>query len=111
MSPLLSDPLFMSIATPFAVAVAIACGLPKRWSIRLAYIGFVVPALLALHAWWHYSEQTSASGYAYLTHYSTGLDGLGIGLKLGLNGISLPLFVLAAIVGLAAGLYAIQSGA
>jgi NADH-quinone oxidoreductase subunit M len=39
------------------------------------------------------------------------LDGLGIGLKLGLNGISLPLFVLAGIVGFAAGLYAIQSGA
>jgi hypothetical protein len=39
------------------------------------------------------------------------LDSLGIGLKLGLNGISLPLFVLAGIVGFAAGIYAIQSGA
>src|SRR6185503_6082198 len=48
---------------------------------------------------------------AYLTRYSTGLDGLGISLKLGLNGISLPLFVMAGIVGFAAGLYAIQSQA
>jgi len=32
-------------------------------------------------------------------------------LTLGLNGISLPLFVLAGVVGLAAGLYALQSGA
>jgi NADH-quinone oxidoreductase subunit M len=50
-------------------------------------------------------------GYAFVTRYSTGLDGFGIGLKLGLNGISLPLFVLAGIVGLAAGLYALQSNA
>src|SRR6185503_14615809 len=52
--------------------------------------------------------------YAFLTRYSTGLDGaggLGISLHLGLNGISLPLFVLAGLVGFAAGLYALQSGA
>ncbi len=101
----------MSIATPLAVAVAIACGLPKRWSIRVAYMGFAIPALLALHVWWHYSAQPMLDGYAFRTSYSTGLDGIGIGLKLGLNGISLPLFVLAGLVGLAAGLYAIQSTA
>ena len=50
-------------------------------------------------------------GYAFVTRYSTGLDGFGIGLKLGINGISLPLFVLAGVVGFAAGLYAIQSNA
>jgi NADH-quinone oxidoreductase subunit M len=74
-------------------------------------VGFGVPALLALHVWWYYAAQPSLSGYAFFTSYSTGLDGLGIGLKLGLNGISLPLFVLGGLVGLAAGLYAIQSGA
>lgn len=111
MSQLLFDPLFMSIATPLAVAVAIACGLPKRWSIRFAYVGFGVPLFLALHAWWHYAAQVPVHGYAFLTYHSTGLDGIGIGLTLGLNGISLPLFVLAGIVGFAAGLYAIQSGA
>ena len=114
MSELPFDPLLLSIATPLAVALAIACGLPKRWSIRFAYVGFIVPALLALHVWWHYAAQTPVNGYAFLTHYSTGLDGvdgLGIGLKLGLNGISLPLFVLAGLVGCAAGLYAIQSTA
>ena len=111
MSNLPFDPLLLAIATPLAVAIAIACGLPKRWSIRLAYLGFAVPALLALHVWWHYSEQVQVHGYAFLTSYSTGLDGLGIGLKFGLNGISLPLFVLAGLVGLAAGLYAIQSTA
>jgi NADH-quinone oxidoreductase subunit M len=111
MSQLPFDPLLLAIAAPLAVALAIALGLPKRWAVRLAYVGFAVPALLALHVWWYYAAQTPVSGYAFFTRYSTGLDGLGIGLKLGLNGISLPLFVLAGLVGLAAGLYAIQSGA
>ena len=114
MSNLPFDPLLLAIAIPLAVAVAIACGLPKRWSIRLAYVGFAAPALMALHTWFYFSGQTQVHGYAYLTNYSTGLDGidgLGISLKLGLNGISLPLFVLAGLVGLAAGLYAIQSTA
>ena len=103
--------LFLSIATPLAVAVAIALGLPKRWSIRFAYVGFAVPAFLSVLAWWHYSDRLPDHGYAYLKSYSTGLEGLGISLTLGLNGISLPLFVLAGIVGFAAGLYAIQSNA
>jgi len=111
MSQLSSDFLLFSIVAPLALALAIACGLPKRWSVRLAYIAFAVPALAALHAWWHFASAAKPDGYAFLTHYSTGLDGLGIGLKLGLNGISLPLYVLAGLVGFAAGLYALQSGA
>lgn len=111
MSNLPFDPLLLSIATPLAVALAIALGLPKRWSVWLAYVGFAVPAILALFAWWSFAEAPKDSGYAFLARYSTGLDGLGIGLKLGLNGIALPLFVLAGLVGLAAGLYAIQSQA
>lgn len=105
------DPLLLAIATPLAVALAIALGLPKRASVALAYVAFAVPLLMALHTWWHYADVPTQDGYAFLSSYSTGLDGLGIGLKLGLNGISLPLFVLAGIVGFAAGLYAIQSGA
>ena len=111
MSQFLTDPLLLAIAVPLALALAIALGLPKRWSVRLAYGAFAVPALAALHVWWHYSAAPKVDGYAFLTRYSTGLDGLGIGLKLGLNGISLPLFVMAGIVGLAAGLFAIQSQA
>ena len=105
------DPLLAAILAPLVVALAIACGLPKRFSVKLAYVGFGLPLLLALHVWFYYSVVPQTSGYAFLTSYSTGLDALGIGLKLGLNGISLPLFVLAGIVGFAAGLYAIQSGA
>src|ERR1700691_5546872 len=96
-----SDPLLLSIAAPLAVALAIALGLPKRWSVRLAYVGFGLPFLLALHVWWHYGAAPKEAGYAFLTRYSTGLDGLGIGLKLGVNGIAMPMFVLAGLVGFA----------
>lgn len=111
MSDLPFDPLLVAIATPLALALMIALGLPKRWSVRLAYAGFGVPLLVALHTWWHFTAAEQTAGYAYLSSYDTGLTGLGISLKLGLNGISMPLFVMAAIVGFAAGLYAIQSQA
>lgn len=110
MSQLPFDPLLAAIVTPLAVALAIALGLPKRHSIRLAYVGFAVPALLALHCWYHFPTGLGAD-YAFTSSYDTGLSALGIGLKLGLNGIAMPLFALAGLVGLAAGLYAIQSGA
>lgn len=105
------DLLLLSIATPLAIALAIALGLPKRWSVKLAYVGFILPAVIAVLAWIGFGEAAKDHGYAFVTHYSTGLDGIGIGLKLGLNGIALPLFVLAGLVGMAAGLYAIQSQA
>jgi len=111
MSNLPFDPLLIAIATPLGLALLIAFGLPKRWSVRLAYVAFAVPLLMALHAWWHFAAAPQQNGYAFLTRYSTGLDALGIGLKLGLNGISMPLFAMAGIVGFAAGLYAIQSQA
>ncbi len=65
---------------------------------------------MALHCWYHFPAGLGAD-YAFATQYDTGLAGLGISLKLGLNGIALPLYVLAGLVGLAAGLYAIQSQA
>ena len=105
------DPLLLAIVAPLAVAFAIACGLPKRWSLKLAYAGFALPLLCALHTWWHFSATPQVGGYAFLTQYSTGLGRIGISLKLGLNGVSLPLFVLAGLVSFAAGLYAIQSQA
>jgi NADH-quinone oxidoreductase subunit M len=111
MSNLPFDPLLVSIAAPLVLALLIALGLPKRWSVRLAYVAFAIPALLAFHVWWHFTNVPQDYGYAFLTRYSTGLDAYGIALKLGVNGISMPLFVLAGLVGFAAGLYAIQSQA
>lgn len=112
MSELLNHVLLSSIAVPLALALAIALGLPKRWSVRLAYVAFAFPMLAGLHAWWHFAAAAKTSGYAFLVTYPTGLQtSLGISLKLGLNGISMPLFAMAGVVGFAAGLYAIQSQA
>jgi len=106
------DLLFLSIATPLAVALILALGLlPKPWATKLAYVGFAVPAVIACCLWWRFSATPQIHTYAFYNAYDTGLSSLGIRLALGLNGISLPLFVLAGLVGLAAGLYAIQSGA
>jgi len=114
MSELPFDPLLLAILSPLAVALAIALGLPQRASVALATVGFALPALLGLHTWYHFPSglgALEAGGYAFQSFYNTGLSRFGIMLSLGLNGISMPLFAMAGIVGLAAGLYAIQSGA
>lgn len=111
MNTLPVDLLFLSIATPLAMAVILAIGgLSKAATIRLAYCGFAVPLLVALYLWTKFPAEAGGD-YAFLTRYDTGLTNLGISLALGLNGIALPLYVMAAIVGFAAGLYAIQSQA
>ena len=87
------DPLLIAVAAPLAVAALIALGMPKRVVMKLAYLGFATPAAMALWAWWNFADAAKeAHGYAFVSRYSTGLDGYGIALKLGLNGISLPLF-------------------
>jgi NADH-quinone oxidoreductase subunit M len=100
--------LQLAIATPLVAALVIACGLPKRLSLPLAAVAFTVPGAIAL---WLWSRFDGGADYAFLSTTGTGLEGLGISLKLGLNGVALPLFVLAGIVGAAAGWYALRSGA
>ncbi len=95
---------------PLGAALIIACGLPKRFSTKLAAAAFTAPLLIALWLWAQFPAE-NAHQYAYLSTTYTGLAAFGISLKLGLNGIALPMFLLAAIVGLAAGLYALRSGA
>jgi len=115
MSELPFDPLLLAILSPLAVALVIMLGLPQRVSVALATVGFGLPALLGLHTWYHFPSAglgaVEAGGYAFQSFYDTGLSHFGIMLSLGLNGISMPLFAMAGVVGLAAGLYAIQSGA
>lgn len=102
--------LQLAIATPLVAALIIACGLPKRFSTKLAAVAFIIPALIA--GWlWSQFPVGDAQHYQFLSTTDTGLAAFGISLKLGLNGIALPMFLLAAIVGLAAGLYALRSGA
>ena len=102
--------LQLAIATPLVAALIIACGLPKRFSTKLAAIAFTVPALIALWLWSKFPA-AGAQNYSFLSTTDTGLSAFGLSLKLGLNGIALPMFLLAAIVGLAAGLYALRSQA
>jgi NADH-quinone oxidoreductase subunit M len=102
--------LQLAIATPLVAALIIGLGLPKRFSIKLAAVAFTLPALIALWLWAKFPAE-GAQHYQFLSTVDTGLSGFGLSLKLGLNGISLPMFLLAAIVGLAAGLYALRSQA
>ena len=97
-------PLFL------AVVLLVGRGLPPKVVRFLATMGFFFPALAALVLWMNF-QPIDPSGYDYLCSINTGLESLGITLKLGLNGLSMPLFVLAGIVGCAAGCYALQSDA
>jgi NADH-quinone oxidoreductase subunit M len=105
------DLLLLSILAPLGLAVAIAAGLPKRIAVRLGYLVFALPAVVGVYLWSQYSAAPLVDGYAFRTEYNTGLAFLGIRLSLGLNGISLPLYVMAGLVGLASGFYALQSNA
>jgi NADH-quinone oxidoreductase subunit M len=76
----------------------------------LALVGFGIPLLAALFLATRF-DASLAGGYNFEAKLATGLESIGIYLHLGLNGISLPLFLLAGVVGFAAGLYALFSNA
>jgi len=101
-----------SIAIPIIAAfLTLAVKGWGRPAVQIVSVsGFAVPVILALFAWINYNPDT-AGGYAFVSRMNTGLENLGITLHLGLNGVALPLFVMTAVVGLAAGLFAAQSKA
>jgi NADH-quinone oxidoreductase subunit M len=107
------DPLLLAIVAPLAAALFLIAPLPERVVKAIAALGFLVPAVLGFLTWCHYGANLDAdTGYAFRTVYDTGLkDALGISLHLGLNGISMPMFLMSGVVGLAAGLYALQTKA
>lgn len=82
-----------------------------RAAKMIAFIGFSFPLVAAIKLTFAFSESSAVNGYAFISKTDLGLEFLGIRLYLGLNGIALPLYLLAATVGLAAGLYAMQSKA
>ncbi len=112
LSPLL---LQLSIAVPLAASLLLfilgnrACSCTTRF---VSVVGFLFPFAVAVLLFCQFSgAERGAGGFAFMSNVSTGLDNFGISLKLGLNGISAPLYLLAGIVGLAAGWYALSSGA
>lgn len=107
-----------SLLLQLSILVPLACAgllfFPQslsRMGVRaVAFIGFLAPCVIALWLAYTFSpEVEDITGYAYVSSINTGLQFIGIHLHLGLNGISMPLFLLAGIVGLAAGLYAMGS--
>lgn len=104
--------LQLSIIFPFVMGlIMLTAGGAKNYYIKwLSFLGFSIPCLIAIWLFYQYqiAEKVDYS-YAFFSDLYTGLQHFGISLKLGLNGISLPLFLLAGVVGLAAGLYAINS--
>ena len=108
-----SQLLFSAIWVPFICGVLLALMPTKqKWldckSISLA--GCIWPFLVAWYLFFQFKGDLQG-GYQFEFLLPTGLESLGIYLHLGLNGISLPLFLLAATVGLAAVWYAIYSQA
>jgi len=101
----------LSVAVPLVVALVILVfrGLSPLVVKSLAGLGFGFPFLCALVLAGAFGGAPVAEGgYRFVTRFSTGLDSFGIFLSFGLNGIGLPLFLLAGIVGLAAGLFVIH---
>ncbi|MDP0501665.1 MAG: NADH-quinone oxidoreductase subunit M [Verrucomicrobiota bacterium JB022] len=105
--------MLLAILVPAVCALVIAFGgskLPLGATKLVAWIGFAVPAWCALWVAATYVSVAEAGEYQFLWQADLGLaQSLGIQLMLGINGISAPMYVLAGIVGLAAGAYAIGS--
>lgn len=107
--------LLLSIFIPLSAAVVLFMGKSLGNSgVRLiAAIGFMLPAVIAVYLWTQFSTTEDLfAGYAFYGKCDLGLyESVGISLLLGLNGISMPMFLLAGIVGLAAGIHAMYSQA
>ncbi|MCR5183525.1 MAG: NADH-quinone oxidoreductase subunit M [Opitutales bacterium] len=100
-----------AVAAPLlaGILVVLAKSAPLAARKTLAFFGFAVPFVLALALCWTFADACDPeTGYAFVSDVSwLGIPSLGFWLKFGLNGVSLPLFVMAAIVGFAAGLRAL----
>lgn len=104
--------LLSAILVPLLAGGALLAGSRyNKPTVRsLSLLGFIWPLIVGAALFAQF-DPALAGGYNFELRLPTGLESLGIYLHLGLNGISLPLFLLAAVVGLAAGLYAMFSQA
>ena len=104
--------LLSAILLPMLVGVVLLAGERFSETARrsVAALGFGWPLIVGLVLYCVF-EPSLSGAYNFELKLPTGLESLGIYLHLGLNGISMPLFLLAGIVGLAAGLYSMHSKA
>ena len=103
--------LLGSIVVPAVGSLMFFAGLPKEDSSikKLSYLVFGFPFIASILLFLNFDP---AQEYCFEILYSRmGLQELGITFHLGLNGVSSPLFAMAGIIGFAAGISAINSGA
>ena len=104
--------LLVSILVPILAGLVLLCS--SRFSVNsvraLSVFGFGCPLIVGIMLYGLF-DPSLAGEYNFELRLPTGLESIGIYLHLGLNGISMPLFLLAGMVGLAAGLYAMNSKA
>ena len=104
--------LLGSIIVPAVVSILLFCGYPRSENLvsRLGYLAFGFPCIAGILLFLQFDSSVSGYSFEFLIE-RMGLQELGITFHLGLNGVSSPLFAMAGIVGLGAGLAAIHSGA
>lgn len=104
--------VIFAIAIPLIMALALAVSgkLPDSAVKVAGLVGFGLPCLISLWLAGVYMASGYNGNYAFTMAADLGLEQFGIRLHLGLNGMALPFYVLSGVVGLAAGLYAMQSG-
>ena len=104
--------LLSAILIPMLVGVVLLGGGAFSETKRraVAAIGFSWPLIVCL-VLYSIFDPSLAGAYNFELKLPTGLESIGIYLHLGLNGVSMPLFILAGIVGLAAGLYSMNAKA
>lgn len=103
--------LLGSIIVPAIGSVLFICGYPRsdEQIKKLGYFFFGFPCIAAIILFLRFD---STIGYNFEIFYGRmGLQELGITFHLGLNGVSSPLFAMAGIIGFAAGVSALYSGA
>jgi len=105
--------LQIAILVPLLASLfLLAGGINGAFAKAVAWLGFAMPFAITL--WLSYDFYQSAvlpGEYMYVSKFGTGLEFIGVNLHLGVNAISMPLVLLAGIVGMAAGIYAIYSNA
>lgn len=107
MNPLLLPTAIFVPLVAGMILILLGSRTPGRLVRSLAWVGFLFPAIAGLLLWYGFDAAATPAGFDYVQHLPVGIPRLGIRLSLGLNGLSAPLFAMAGVVGLAAGIQAI----
>ncbi len=103
-----SNLLPLAVFVPLvAGTILLACRrIPSGFAKGLATFSVLFPCVAAVLLWCGFDATAGKDGFNYVSTLPIGISSFGISLKLGLSGLSAPLFTMAAIVGLAAGIQA-----